>query len=70
MNDPSAVEAAVHKVLVGQDAGTVRSRFRPAGVRTVLRVLRRAGWRAMWDFVIAFPRLARAHLPGRTRVVT
>jgi peroxiredoxin len=69
-NDPPAVEAALHKVLVGQYAGTVRSRFRPAGARTVLRVLRRAGWRAMWDFLIAFPRLARAHLPGRTRVVT
>jgi peroxiredoxin len=69
-NDPPAVEAALHRVLGGQDAGTVQSRFRPAGVRTVLRVLRRAGWRAMWDFVIAFPRLARAHLPGRTLVVT
>ena len=69
-NDPPALEAALHKVLVGQDAATVRSRFRPAGMRTVLRVLRRAGWRAVWDFVIAFPRLARAHLPGRTRVVT
>jgi len=66
-NDPSAVEAALHKVLVGQDAGTVHSRFRPAGVRTVLRVLRRAGWRAIWDFVVASPRLARAHLPGRSR---
>ena len=69
-NDPPAVETALHKVLVGQDAATVRSRFRPADLGTVLRVLRRAGWRAMWDFVIAFPRLARAHLPGRTRAVT
>jgi peroxiredoxin len=69
-NDPPAVEAALRKVLVGQDAATVRTRFRPAGVCTVLRVLRRAGWRALWDFVIAFPRLVSAHLPGRTRVVT
>lgn len=67
-NDPLAVEAALRKILVGQDAGAVPTRFRPAGVSTVLRVLRRAGWRAIWDFVIAFPRLARAHLPGRTRV--
>lgn len=69
-NDPPAVETALRKVLAGQDAGTVQSLFRPAGMATVLRVLRRAGWRAVWDFAIAFPRLARAHLPGRTRVVT
>lgn len=69
-NDPPAVEAALRKLLVGQDAGAVKSRFRPAGMATVVRVLRRAGWRAVWDFAIAFPRLARAHLPGRTRVVS
>jgi Iodothyronine deiodinase len=69
-NDPVAVEAALRKMLVGQDPAGVRSRFRPAGIRTVSRVLRRAGWRAMWDFVVAFPRLARAHLPGRTRLET
>jgi len=65
-NDPPAVEAALNKVLAGQNAGTIRSRFRPAGPRTVLRVLRRAGWGAVWDFVVAFPRLARSHVPGRT----
>ncbi|MGD9620748.1 MAG: TlpA family protein disulfide reductase [Mycolicibacterium sp.] len=65
-NDPPAVEAALRKVLAGQDAGTVRSRFRPAGVPTVLRVLRRAGSGAIWDFVVAFPRLARSHIPGQT----
>lgn len=69
-NDPPAVEVALRRILAGQDAGTVQSRFRPAGVATVLRVLRRAGWRAVWDFVLAFPRLARAHRPGNNRVVT
>jgi hypothetical protein len=64
-NDPAAVDAALQKVLNGQDAETVSTRFRPAGPVTMLRVLRRAGRRAVWDFVIAFPALVRAHLrPG------
>lgn len=68
-NDPAAVEAAVRNVLVGKDSASVRARFRPSGPATVLRVLRRAGWRAVWDFVIAFPTLAQAHLrPGRPEV--
>lgn len=66
-NDPPAVEAALRKLLAGKDAGAVTSRFRPAGMATVVRVLRRAGWRAVWNFVIAFPRLASSHLlPGRS----
>jgi hypothetical protein len=70
-NDPPAVETALHKLLVGQDAAAVKTRFRPAGMATVLRVLRRAGWRAVWDFVVAFPKLASAHLrPGRLGVDT
>lgn len=70
-NDPSAVEAALRKMLAGEDAAAVRALFRPSGPATLFRVLRRAGWRAIWDFVIAFPKLARAHLrPGRPRVVS
>lgn len=65
-NDPPAVEAALRKVLVGQDAAAVKARFRPAGMATVVRVLRRAGSRAMFDFVIAFPKIASAHLRART----
>jgi hypothetical protein len=61
-NDPPAVEAALRKMLVGQDVGAVPSRFRPAGMATVVRVLRRAGGRAMVDFVVAFPRIASSHL--------
>jgi hypothetical protein len=65
-NDPPAVEAALRRMLVGQDARAVKTRFRPAGMVTVVRVLRRAGWRALLDFVVAFPRLASGHLrPGR-----
>lgn len=69
-NDPAAVDAALRRVLTGEDAAAVRARFRPAGVATLQRVLRRAGWRAVWDFALAFPRLAGAHLrPGRPRTV-
>lgn len=69
-NDPAAVETAVQRLLVGQDAALVQTRFRPSGPATLFRVLRRAGWRAVWDFVIAFPVLARAHLrPGHPRAV-
>ncbi|KAA8962457.1 deiodinase-like protein [Mycobacterium sp.] len=65
-NDPAAVEAVLRTMLAGQDTATVRARFRPTGPATLFRVLRRAGWRAVWDFVVAFPALARAHLrPGR-----
>lgn len=65
-NDPPTVEEALRKVLGGEDARAVRSSFRPAGMATVVRVLRRAGWRAMVDFAVAFPKIASAHLrPGR-----
>lgn len=68
-NDPAAVEAVLRRMLIGQDTAAVRARFRPSGPATLLRVLRRAGWRAVWDFVVAFPTLARAHLrPGRSGV--
>lgn len=64
-NDPAAVEAVLGKMLVGQDTAAVRARFRPSGPATLFRVLRRAGWRAVWDFVVAFPTLARSHVrPG------
>lgn len=69
-NDPAAVDAALRRVLAGQDTAAVRSRFRPAGPATLTRVLRRAGWRAVWDFATAFPRVASAHLrPGRPHTV-
>lgn len=69
-NDPVAVDAALQGVLTGQDTAEVRSRFRPAGPATLARVLRRAGWRAVWDFAVAFPRVASAHLrPGHPRTV-
>jgi hypothetical protein len=66
-NDPPGVEAALRKLLAGRDAAAVRTRFRPTGMATLVRVLRRAGWRAMWDFIVAFPSVAGAHLrSGRT----
>lgn len=63
-NDPSAVEAALRAVLVGQDPVAIQTRFRPSGAPTLLRVLRRAGWRAVWDFIVAFPTMASARRRG------
>jgi len=70
-NDVSAVDAALQRVPAGQEVAAVQTRFRPAGLHTLVRVLRRAGWRAVWDFMIAFPRVAGAHLrPSHLRAFT
>ncbi|QUR67757.1 deiodinase-like protein [Mycobacterium spongiae] len=71
-NDPAGVEAALRSLSSGGDPAAVRTAFSPAPPTTLLRVLRRAGWRAVWDFALAFPQLAVGHLreslPGRTRL--
>ncbi|MCH9668179.1 MAG: peroxiredoxin family protein [Proteobacteria bacterium] len=60
-NDPVAVEAVLGRISDDKDPGSVPARFRPAGPVTVLRVLHRAGWQALWDFTRSFARLVRLH---------
>jgi peroxiredoxin len=64
--DPDAVEEALRRILRGEPATGLRPRFRPAAPNVLFRVLRRAGWRALRDFVAAFPKIAWLHLkPSR-----
>ncbi|WP_157851035.1 peroxiredoxin family protein [Gordonia phthalatica] len=65
-NEPTSTEAALRKILDGQDASDVPAPFRPAGMKHFVRALRRGGWRATWDILWSLPALALAHLlPGR-----
>jgi hypothetical protein len=65
-NDPEVVEAALTRVLAGASPAGLRPRFRPAPPRILFRVLRRAGRRALGDFVRAFPKVTWEHLkPAR-----
>jgi hypothetical protein len=64
-NDSPAVEAVLKRLSAGQDVGSVPASFRPARPATLMRVLRRAGSRALWDFAAAFPVLAWTHTRPR-----
>jgi hypothetical protein len=64
-NDSPAVEMVLKRLSAGQDVGSVPAAFRPAPPATPMRVLRRAGWRALWDFAAAFPVLAWTHIRSR-----
>jgi hypothetical protein len=64
-NDSPAVEAVLKRLSAGHDVGSVPAPFRPASPATLMRVLRRAGSRALWDFAAAFPVLAWTHLRPR-----
>jgi peroxiredoxin len=65
-NDSAAVETVLQRLPGNREIASIRAPFRPAGPATLLRVLRRAGWRALWDFAKAFPSLAWVHIrPNR-----
>ncbi|WP_189052752.1 TlpA family protein disulfide reductase [Longimycelium tulufanense] len=61
-NDPSVVEHALRRMRSGGDPSTLRPRFRPAPPKVLLRILHRAGWQALRDFAVAFPRVVWVHL--------
>ncbi|UGY93443.1 peroxiredoxin family protein [Streptomyces gobiensis] len=67
-NDPAVVEQALRQVRQGSEPSALRLRFRPAPPHVLFRVLRRAGWQALRDFAVAFPKVALEHLkPSRER---
>lgn len=63
-SDPTVVEKTLKQIPLGGEP--LRLRFRPAPPHILFRVLRRAGWQALRDFAIAFPKVAWEHLkPSR-----
>ncbi|ASU85926.1 hypothetical protein CDO52_26795 [Nocardiopsis gilva YIM 90087] len=66
-NDPETVEQVVRDLLRGKAPAQHPARFRPAGLPTLLRVLRRAGRGALRDFAKEAPKIAWLHLrPSRS----
>lgn len=63
-NDPRAVDVVLRDLRAGRAVSPPSPVFRPATPATTVRTLLRGGWRALADFVRAFPVLARYRLSG------
>ncbi len=66
-NNPRVVEEALGRLRRGESLSGMWSGFTPVSPLTAVRVLRRAGWDALGDFLIALPRLAAHHLSASAK---
>ncbi|MGF1471699.1 MAG: TlpA family protein disulfide reductase [Rubrobacteraceae bacterium] len=60
-NNPRVVEEALGRIRRGESLGGMWSGFTPGSPLTAARVLRRAGWNALGDFLVALPKLVAHH---------
>ncbi len=61
-NDTAAVAKSLEKLRAGQSLDTQQYGFRPVAPPVLLRVLTRAGWDALFDFLVNLPSLIWGHI--------
>jgi peroxiredoxin len=61
-NDTDAVKKALKRWQAGESISHSQYGFKPVAPPVLLRVLKRAGWDAMFDFFVSLPKLILEHL--------